>query len=173
MRGTLCVWMLFGVSASSLGLLITWIKKIQRKINDFFFTDPKYFINDHFPWQSLNEAGDSNTWQLLSEAISLESFIKTLIEIKTQCNVIPLIHKEGIMEAHEEVDIVIGEQKSFFAIQLQSSPIWRQECHSTILLVCVRKDLGVFQFLFECLQMEDIIYTFLAKIKSQRDGILR
>lgn len=25
------------------------------------------------------------------------------------------------MEAHEEVDIVIGEKKSFFAIQLQSS----------------------------------------------------
>lgn len=36
-------------------------------------------------------------------------------------NVITLIHKEGIMEAHEEVDIVIGEKKSFFAIQLQSS----------------------------------------------------
>lgn len=87
-------------------------------------------------------------------------------------NVIPLIHKEGIMETHEEVDIVIGEKKSFFAIQLQSSPIWRQECHSTILLVCVRKDLGGFQFLFECLQMEDIIYTFLAKIKSQRNCIL-
>lgn len=26
-------------------------------------------------------------------------------------NVITLIHKEGIMEAHEEVDIVIGEKR--------------------------------------------------------------
>lgn len=40
-------------------------------------------------------------------------------------NVITLIHKEGIMEAHEEVDIVIGEKKSFFAIQLQSSHVDR------------------------------------------------
>lgn len=113
MRGTLCVCMVFGVSASSLGLLITWIKKIQRKINEFFFTDPKHFINDHFPWQSLYEAGDSNTWQLLSEAISLESFNKTL-KLKNNAimwNVITLIHKEGIMEAHEEVDIVIGEKR--------------------------------------------------------------
>lgn len=153
MHGTLCVWMVFGVSSKSLGLLVTWIKKIQRKINRFyFFTDPKHFINDHFPWQSLNEAGDSNTWQLLSEAISLESFNKTL-KLRHNAimwNVIPLIHKEGIMEAHEEVDIVIEEKKSFFAIQLQSSPIWRQECHSTILLVCViRKDLGGFQFLLK------------------------
>lgn len=63
MRGTLCVWMVFDVSSSSLGLLVTWIKKIQRKINDFyFFTDPKHFINDNFPWQFLNEAEDSNTW---------------------------------------------------------------------------------------------------------------
>lgn len=113
MRGTLCVCMVFGVSASSLGLLITWIKKIQRKINDFFVTDPKHFINDPFPWQSLNGAGDSNTWQLLFEAISLESFNKTL-KLKNNAimwNVITLIHKEGIMEAHEEVDIVIGEKR--------------------------------------------------------------
>lgn len=87
-------------------------------------------------------------------------------------NVITLIHKEGIMEAHEEVDIVIGEKKEFLCDTVTEFTC-RQKCHSTVLLVCVRKDLGGFQFLFECLQMEDIIYTFLAKIKSQRDGILR
>lgn len=41
------------------------------------------------------------------------------------------------MEAHEEVDIVIGDKKSVFAIQLQSSPTRRQECHATILLTNV------------------------------------
>lgn len=69
--------------------------------------------------------------------------------------VIPLTHKEGIVEAYEEIDIVIGDKKKN-AIQLQSSQIWRQECHATILLFCVRKDLGNFQYMFDHLQTDDM-----------------
>lgn len=60
-------------------------------------------------------------------------------------NVITLIHKEGIMEAHEEVDIVIGEKKEFLCDTVTEFTC-RQKCHSKVLLFCVRKDLGVFNF---------------------------
>lgn len=88
--------------------------KFQREVNEFyFFTDPKHFINDHFPWQSHDEGGDSYTWQLLPKPISLDTFNKTLkLEHDAiMWNVIPLTHKEGIVEADEEVDIVIGDKK--------------------------------------------------------------
>lgn len=88
--------------------------KFQREVNEFYFlTDPKHFINDHFPWQSQDEGGDSYTWQLLPKPISLDTFNKTLKleHIAIMWNVIPLTHKEGTVEAHEEVDIVIGDKK--------------------------------------------------------------
>lgn len=87
----------------------------QKKLKPFyFFTEPKHFINDHFPWNS-EEEGFSNSWQLLDNPISLETYNKALnLEHSAMMwNVFPLTHKEGIVKGHEEIVIEIEDKDEF------------------------------------------------------------
>uniref|UniRef100_A0A8W8JWX8 KY-like immunoglobulin-like domain-containing protein n=1 Tax=Magallana gigas TaxID=29159 RepID=A0A8W8JWX8_MAGGI len=84
----------------------------QKKLEPFyFFTEPKHFINAHFPWKS-DEEGFSKLWQLLDNPISLDTYNKALkLEHSALIwNVFPLTHKESIVEAHEEIVIEIGDK---------------------------------------------------------------
>uniref|UniRef100_A0A8W8ND31 Transglutaminase-like domain-containing protein n=1 Tax=Magallana gigas TaxID=29159 RepID=A0A8W8ND31_MAGGI len=87
----------------------------QKKLEPFyFFTEPKHFINAHFPWNP-EEEGFSNSWQLLENPISLETYHKALkLEHSAMMwNVFPLTHKEGIVQAHEEIVIEIEDKNEF------------------------------------------------------------
>lgn len=85
----------------------------QKKLEPFyFFTDPKHFINAHFPWKS-DEEEFANLWQLLDNPISLETYNKAvkLDRSALMWNIFPLTHKESIVEAHEEIDIEIEDKE--------------------------------------------------------------
>lgn len=74
----------------------------QKKFEPFyFFTEPKHFINAHFPWKS-DEEGFSKLWQLLDNPILLDTYNKALKleHSAVMWNVFPLTHKESIVEAH-------------------------------------------------------------------------
>nr|XP_011431183.2 kyphoscoliosis peptidase isoform X1 [Crassostrea gigas] len=93
-------------------------RKFQKSLNTFyFFTDPKLFITDHFPWQS-NEGSVSKTWQLLGNPISLETYNKALkLDYSAMMwNVFPLTHKESIVEARDEVEIIIGDKDGLLCV---------------------------------------------------------
>lgn len=84
----------------------------QKKFEPFyFFTEPKHFIIEHFPWKS-DEEGFSYLWQLLDNPISLDTYNKALkLEVSAMMwNIFPLTHKESIVEAHEEIVIEIGDK---------------------------------------------------------------
>lgn len=84
----------------------------QKKFEPFwFFTEPKHFINAHFPWKS-DEEGFSELWQLLDNPISLDTFNKALKLERSALiwNIFPLTHKESIVEAHEEIVIEIRDK---------------------------------------------------------------
>ncbi|XP_055998497.1 kyphoscoliosis peptidase-like isoform X2 [Ostrea edulis] len=86
--------------------------KFQKRFSDFYFlTDPKHFISAHFPWKS-GDLEYCNKWQLLDHPITLKQFNKMLkLEDNAMMwDISPLSHTEGVIEAHEEVDIIIKDK---------------------------------------------------------------
>ncbi|KAL3887036.1 hypothetical protein ACJMK2_027047 [Sinanodonta woodiana] len=86
-------------------------QQFQKQFTELYFlTDPKDFINKHFPCMSKNEADDSK-WQLLEKPVSLNEF-STRVKLDNtalELGVIPVSHTSGVIDIKSKDTIVIKD----------------------------------------------------------------
>ncbi|KAK3601223.1 hypothetical protein CHS0354_040406 [Potamilus streckersoni] len=85
--------------------------QFYKQFTEFYFlTDPKDFINKHYPYMSKNEAQDSK-WQLLDNPVSMKEF-STRVKLDNtalELGVIPVSHTSGVIEVQSDVTIFIKD----------------------------------------------------------------
>ena len=85
-------------------------KSFQKRFNDFYFlTDPKHFINAHFPVVRDNEE-ESNYWQLLDNPFSIDEFSRAVkLSHHAMTWGLKFSHNDGVIQVAKEIEIEIED----------------------------------------------------------------